>query len=1539
MISPIASCVCLAASLASAGNKETRLDLGQQRWSIDPAGIVSCHDVLYTTPSLEPWEAMPTGGGDLSAMVRWDGSLRMHLSKSDCWGFQTPPNAPLGLRLFNNTSPGRVRVDFGSRGRQAASQRFRQRLDLYCGRIVVELGDERAGTRLEVWGHPVRKILVVEVTDPQMSLDAAQIELSQWRSTMQVGTAGETLYAREIHERPARPHLVNTGMQDFFTPDRDPLCGRGTAVSVACPAVAKAAVTAKGLTATLALPEKRPSQYHVIIAAAVTPSGDPLAAAKRELDEAAKLPLATLKAEQQAWWREYWSRSFVHVTSPDRSADRLCGAYHVHLYTLGCVNRGPYPAKWDGGPGLMREDQRNWGLAEWVQEIRFTYLPLYAANHLDIARGLTRHYSAMVPYLTEQTKKMWGLPGLWIPETVLPWGHAEDFLLKDDGHTPVVEYLVRRDPSKVPYGRFERYNPYIGFLFTAGLEICEHYLTYYRYTGDEDFLRRDAYPVIRGVCEFLAGLLRKENDGRYHLDPANALETWWMVRDPTDTLSGIQAVFPEFIRLAEKYGQDAELKGRCATILAALPEPTRGLWAADGKITRDKDVYAPAAATGTSHPRTNSENPALYRVFPFGLSGIGSADSPAACRTFERRICPLEHGWAMDALWAARLGLREQACSLAAQHAERYQRYRYGGWTSNDSRVFPGGLSAAPFMDAGGLSAFTINEILLQSHKGILRVAPATAKTWSGVFRLRGEGGFLITSEFGGGEVRRVEVQSLWGRTCVIANPWSGPWTVRDHGQTLAQGNEPTIRFATKQDGSYLIGPARARLVEVVIPPQADKLERFAASELQRYLVRLFGASVNMVPAPTASADCVFLLGAVGRHSARALGQEEFPQLTEQGFLLRTTRTANKPAMTIAGGSPAATLWAVYELVERWGVRYLLGGDVFPAKQQDFVLPQIDKVFEPGLRLRWWRTMGDFAMGTEGWGMADYRPVIDQLAKLKFNRIRVGSSPSQPFLHLDIQGVQQQFATLWYGYRYPITPDMPGRMLFGNAKEFWNPDLPMPADGYEKLAAAGRRHCHELIAYAHDRGMEASFVGSILDFPKEFRSIVPDARVINQLGELTVGPGPTARPDSEQLLALSGAVIRTMIDTYPEADSYGFPVGTEWRSWIDLYEWAWREMDKTCRINEATSLEEVLRKANQRTHYPDGAERAVREVKGDITGLYFLNRLWANPEFVAKSKKPNARLVVYEPAEELFPILSRVLPRGSELVIVVDYTATGVLRRRSVLGQVPAKQVPTTLVLVLQEDNIGVVPQLTTGSLHELLGEMRKNGLAGFCTRQWMISDLDPCVAYLSKAAWDAKITPAVVYADQIRSVCGDAAVAPMLETFRELEAVTIDLEDHDLGLSFPVPGMIMKHWSAGPLEPQHARFRNGYRRAIAAAKRVSELRRPEGQAYVRYWIGRLGFGVGYIDTIEAIKKAATAEKEAADAKQKNDPRLAKAKLREAAALTRAAEKTAFQAIESLAAVAKNRADCGAIATMAEYVHRPLQRKADALQTEHDKAP
>ncbi len=80
---------------------------------------------------------------------------------------------------------------------------------------------------------------------------------------------------------------------------------------------------------------------------------------------------------------------------------------------------------------------------------------------------------------------------------------------------------------------------------------------------------------------------------------------------------------------------------------------------------------------------------------------------------------------------------------------------------------------------------------------------------------------------------------------------------------------------------------APAESIELVISKEAGDLEQFAASELQRYLGRLFHGAAAIVASPSDKADCLFLLGTPQRHPGRALGEEAFPQLSDQGFLLR----------------------------------------------------------------------------------------------------------------------------------------------------------------------------------------------------------------------------------------------------------------------------------------------------------------------------------------------------------------------------------------------------------------------------------------------------------------------------------------------------------------------------------------------------------------------------------------------------------------------------------------------------------------------------
>ncbi len=706
--------------------------------------------------------------------------------------------------------------------------------------------------------------------------------------------------------------------------------------------------------------------------------------------------------------------------------------------------------------------------------------------------------------------------------------------------------------------------------------------------------------------------------------------------------------------------------------------------------------------------------------------------------------------------------------------------------------------------------------------------------------------------------------------------------------------------------------------VAVIVSENAPELEHFAAEQLCDYLEKLFGIQSRPASNVSAEAEVLFLVGnldidvTVQQIAERA----PFPPVSEQGFILRRMQFQGCPSLLICGGSPRATLWAVYELVERWGVRYLLHGDVLPAPAI-FHLPDLDVVMEPTLSVRQWRVINDFACGPESWGIEDYHPMLDQLAKLKFNRILLSVWPWQPFLHYEVKGIKRESATLWFDFHYPITDDMVGRHLFDDEEEFWNPDLPRGAS-YEEFTAAGEQLIHNLINYAHQRGIECVIVATLTEFPPEFAPLLNDAQEVHQLAELTVVPSAETDIDDPALTELATAVLRATVDTYPEVDyvALGMP---EFRQWSGLYEGAWAALDAKYCISSHRSLDDVLTAATQRSAYPGGEERALQEVKGDIVALYFYDRLLNEIQVLKESRCPDMKFIYNSVAEELFPLLGNLVPHGWETLNFVDYTASRIVKRREVLKNVPSREHACSLIYTLHDDNVGLLPQLATGSLYELTQDLCRHDWAGFSTRYWLIADHDPCIAYLSKAAWEEGIKHEDVYRDQIRAACGEECINDMLTAFREVERTTVALEAHGLGLTFLVPGMLTKHWTPQPISDELIEDRQSYQQALDAACRAREKAQPSGQNYVDYWIGRLKFGIGYLDMIAAVRRAAIAE--------------ANQQLTEAIRHAEIALATARNALEAYANVVRDQSDRGAIAVMNEYVYRPLKEKVTTLQS------
>ncbi len=722
-------------------------------------------------------------------------------------------------------------------------------------------------------------------------------------------------------------------------------------------------------------------------------------------------------------------------------------------------------------------------------------------------------------------------------------------------------------------------------------------------------------------------------------------------------------------------------------------------------------------------------------------------------------------------------------------------------------------------------------------------------------------------------------------------------------------------------------GGGTPRRVAVVVGENAGEMERHAASELCGYLEKLYRIHAQPVGKPISPVDVTLLIGspATNQEVARALGKDGWPQVSDQGIVLKRVRVNGKPALVIGGGSPSATLWAVYELVERWGVRYLLRGDMLPANPGHLALPPSDVVEEPIYKVRQMPLINDFALTTSSWGMADFRAFIDQLAKLKFNGIYSHLGTWQPFVPLDVDGISRDWACLWFCWHYPITDDMPGRYLFGDSKEFWNPDLPL-GGSYEALQAAGEKLLHSLMAYAHSRGMKCALVASPTEFPPEFKPVLKGAVPIHQLEELEIVPGAKTPVDDPGLTKLSIAVVQTTVNTYPEADSLVI-WQPEFRQWTEIYEKAWKALDAKYRITERLRLEEIL-PPEQR----NSKAREVDELKGDIVSLYYYDHLFRDLNILQETRRPNVTLIMGPPNPKLYAILPLVYPPGAEAIIGGFYTASNAVSHREALRQVPAREIPARMVYNLNDDGIGVVPQLNTTPLYELTQELQRDGWVGFRAMYYLSGDLDPAVAYVARAAWDRTATPESVDSDLIQAVCGKACVPDLLEAFREVEGVTRNMQGEAESLSFPIPDMISKFMKPGPMPPGFAQLREGYRRALSAAQRAALKAEAGRNSYANYWVGRLKFAVDYFDCIEAVKRAASAESEAKKARAGNDLASAALKQAEAAKYAQQALDTARSMIETYAHVAADRSDLGAIATMDEYIYRPLKRWAGQLK-------
>ena len=664
------------------------------------------------------------------------------------------------------------------------------------------------------------------------------------------------------------------------------------------------------------------------------------------------------------------------------------------------------------------------------------------------------------------------------------------------------------------------------------------------------------------------------------------------------------------------------------------------------------------------------------------------------------------------------------------------------------------------------------------------------------------------------------------------------------------------------------------KLDQIVTGPKPAKLVSYAAGELAKYAKTLFGVKPGIVVKPRKIVGHTITLG----RKAPPITQ----RLSDQGYALRPV---DKHTFAIDGGSPIAVMWGVYDLVERWGVRYELHGDILPDRAT-MKLPAKTVTCEPDLKFRSFRTYNDFANNTSHWDAEHYRILIDQLAKMRYNGILFCLRPYDPFTDQRFRGARKSLAVPDYNWRPQIKPDHPGYELFvesGDAPrgEFVSGDL-TGHDSYDKTIAAGRAYARKIFRMAHARGMQCIATAAAADF---------DHNIWQRIRELTKTQHKTKRapmyricygdwregPDVETGRCMSvknpvfldaiAANIQAYVDALPDMDAFFFS-STEFGGSDADCERAWKALDKKYGLSRIKTLPALQREARRLAE--ESADRSERELRSDIVLLYAFDKLINERGFDMSRARKGCTVMPGALSPELHRFLPIIFKRGSHFLASYGYVPAYVATRTNTLKQKDPDAIRFTQVTSAEDDNVGMLPQMTGPAVHKIIEALRDVGAYGVQTRHWMHSNLLPTFHYIAHAAWEKGWTPGKAYKHLYEPVCGPRVMPYVKRAFGRLERITEHMHLEIICVSFPVPKWITMFWEGWPskITPELLeRIAKVYEQAADDLAKAVRASRPAGRDNLFAFERHVRHGVYYCRALIALHRARVAE-DAAEAAQ-----------------------------------------------------------------------
>ena len=312
---------------------------------------------------------------------------------------------------------------------------------------------------------------------------------------------------------------------------------------------------------------------------------------------------------------------------------------------------------------------------------------------------------------------------------------------------------------------------------TTAAWLAHHFYLHWRYSMDWDFLRDRAYPYLKEAAIFLEAITEKDEHGKRFLPLSsspeindNRLDAWLPPTSNYD-LALMRWLFAATAELAEELEYNEESRHW----LAVLDEcPDFALSPENGRL-----LVAPGLPLKESHRHFSH----LMAIHPLGFFHWenGEEDQRVIRAALnELMLLGTDYWCGYSFAWLGSLAARGKDGERAEEVLEIFAKafcspnsfHLNGDQTKSGYSKF----TYRPFTLEGNMAAAAgLQEMLLHSYGGVIRVFPAIPESWqdASFFQLRAEGAFLVSAKKEGGGVKRVEILSEKGGRLVVKNPFA----------------------------------------------------------------------------------------------------------------------------------------------------------------------------------------------------------------------------------------------------------------------------------------------------------------------------------------------------------------------------------------------------------------------------------------------------------------------------------------------------------------------------------------------------------------------------------------------------------------------------------------------------------------------------------------------------------------------------------------------------------------------------------------------